>query len=114
MNIRMCSFTFEPCFVVKLLMVCYYIDMNIEMWNVTELPEENRLLLLYDTMNGLKIGYFSADLRMFYSLEDVPLRDVSAWLYVPNKPNTYARVLDTVRNKNYIDTRKKSGGTKDV
>ena len=85
------------------------------MWKTDELPEENRILLVYDMMCGLNIGYYDAEYQQFRSLDDSLLNNVSAWLYVPDKPNSIKRVIDTVRNHNFVEAHKRDkGGTEDV
>ena len=85
------------------------------MWITDELPEENRILLVYDMMCGLSIGYYDAEYQQFRSINDELLSNVSAWMYVPDKPNSIKRVIDTVRNHNFVETHKKNeGGTEDV
>ena len=70
-------------------------------WTYDRLPEENRVILLFNNFEGLCLGYFARG--TFYSLrEGIELRDVCAWCYVPDKPDKYERVLDRVLNKNMM------------
>ena len=84
-------------------------------WISDKLPEENRILLLYDMIRGLELGYYDAKFQMFYTLDNEFINNVSGWIYVPDRPNSIVRVIDTVRQNNFvIDTIKKSkGGTKE-
>ena len=85
-------------------------------WITDVLPEENRIVLIYDTLEGLSIGYYTASSQMFYDLYGTPLRNVCAWIYVPDKPKTFKSIQDTVRRNSYIDStiKRAQGGTEDV
>lgn len=85
-------------------------------WVTDNLPEENKMLLVFDNIEGLEIGYYSSMGQTFYTLDNMKLDNVCAWIYVPEKPKDFSRIVDKVRNRNFIEVvyKDKNGGTEDV
>lgn len=71
-----------------------------DIWIQDRLPNENKIILVFDNLEGLCLGYFVN--MTFYSLDGIAMRDVCAWCSIPDRPSKRDILLGKVINKNIM------------